>query len=289
KVDVTQDKIGIHDYFVVNGCQSLTALYNNRKAVTDNLRVLVKFIQTDPSSSLAKEITEFSNNQNGVKERDFMANNPMQVRLQNEFRDAYKGEFEFEIKRGDINQSSGTVISNEDAGLLLWVFDLKEPWATHRKYQVFDNKYAAIFARPEVTADRIVMCHTLAEEVARTLPKIKNRLFAQYALTRYMLLFVVRNILEADALWPKITSEPATFVRKKKARDVFRRCISNIASDIAIDVDAEVNEYGEEFDYRDSLRDSKWVKDMSKRLVTDHLKMVTRGKIKSFSDEWKQG
>jgi len=34
-------------------------------------------------------------------------------------------------------------------------FDLKEPWGTHRKYQVFDEKHADLFARPEVTADRI--------------------------------------------------------------------------------------------------------------------------------------
>jgi len=270
---------------LVNGCQSLTALYNNRHSVTDNLRVLVKFIQTDPTSDLAREITEFSNNQNGVKERDFMANNTMQIRIQNEFRKLYKDKYEFEIKRGENNQP-GEVISNEDAGLLLWAFDLKEPWATHRKYQVFDEKYAAIFGRPEVTADRIVMCRVIADEVAKTLPLIKNRLFAQYALTRYMLLYVVRNILEADDLWDKITSEPATFVRDNKSRARFSECIRNIANDVAVDIDAEVNGLGDDFDYRDSLRDSEWVKKMSKEIVKDHQKMVTRKKIKSFGDEW---
>src|SRR5690606_4289947 len=30
------------DYYVVNGCQSLTSLYNNQSLLTDNLRVLVK-------------------------------------------------------------------------------------------------------------------------------------------------------------------------------------------------------------------------------------------------------
>jgi len=57
----------------------------------------------------------------------------------------------------------------------------------------------------------------------------------------------------------------AVFVRDDKAREHFRACIRNIANDVAIDVDAEVNEYGPTFDYRDSLRSEKWVRDMSRR------------------------
>lgn len=37
--------ISIEDYFVVNGCQSLTALYDNQKFLTEDLRILTKFIK----------------------------------------------------------------------------------------------------------------------------------------------------------------------------------------------------------------------------------------------------
>ena len=50
-------------------------------------------------------VARYSNNQNGVKSRDFKANNPIQIRLK-------------------------------------LVFELQEPWATHRKYQVFDDNHA---------------------------------------------------------------------------------------------------------------------------------------------------
>ncbi len=271
--------------FVVNGCQSLTALYSNRGRLTDNLRVLTKFIQLDPASPLAKQITEFSNNQNGVKARDFMANNRIQIRLQNEFKERYDGEYVFDIKRGE-PLAYGKAISNEDAGLFLMAFDLKEPWATHRKYQVFEDKHSELFGRPEVTADRIVLCQTIMEIISDALPKLHNSLFAKYVLTRYFLIYVVRQILETDALATEIFTKPERFVRDPADRDRFRRCISTFVDDVIIDVNAEVDGYGEDFDYRDKLRDAEWVKKLATTIVADHQKQVNRGRTNSFAKEW---
>lgn len=150
-VTTTKDKITISDYYVVNGCQSLSELHNNDKHLTDELRVLVKIIKMEARSPLSEMVTTFSNNQNGVKARDFKSNNPIQIRLQNEFRENYPREFHYEIKRGD--EGGGlSMIANEDAGLYLLAFDLKRPWATHRKYQVFEDDHSEIFGRPAVDA-----------------------------------------------------------------------------------------------------------------------------------------
>lgn len=284
-VDVTNDKFTASKYFVVNGCQSLTALYDNKKGITDGLRVLVKFIKTDPGSRLAEMITQFSNNQNGVRPRDFKANHPIQIRLQNEFAQSYSGEYFYEIKRGEASES-GTLISNEDAGLWLRAFDLKEPWITHRRFEVFEDKHAELFGRPEVTADRIVLCEVILEAVDNIRPKIKNSLFGKYALTRYLLLYIVREILESDGMFPKISGIPGTFVRDKRDRDHFRTCISSILEDVVIDLNSEMEGLGENFYYRDRLRDPRWVGDISRRVVADYSKLVTRGRISSFQDEW---
>jgi hypothetical protein len=287
EVNSKQGTLSARDYFVVNGCQSLTALFDNKDQLTDNLRVLTKFIKMEPASTLAKQVTEFSNNQNGVKPRDFMSNNPMQIRLQNEFRKEYSGQYAFEIKRGEARNAE-PIISNEDAGLYLMAFDLREPWGTHRKYQVFEDKYADLFGRPEVTADRIVLCQVIVEAIDEALPSIKNQLFARYRLTRYLFLYVVRVILENDPLATEVLESPQLFVRTKKARDHFRDCIRKIVGDLVVDLNAEIEEYGDDFDYRDKLRDSAWVGELSKKVAADHLKLVKRGRIKSFKDEWKK-
>ena len=176
-VTTTKDKITIEDYYVVNGCQSLSELHINSPSITENLRVLVKVIKMDASSPLSEMVTSFSNNQNGMKARDFKSNNRIQIRLQNEVQAKFGKEFHYEIKRGE-SITGAQPISNEAAGLYLMAFDLKQPWATHRKYQVFEDEHAEIFGRPVVDANRVVFCHLLAELIQAVVPKLKNTLFA---------------------------------------------------------------------------------------------------------------
>jgi len=241
----------------------------------------------DINSPLSEEVTRYSNNQNGVKPRDFQANNSIQIRLQNEFRKCYTDQYFFEIKRGEI-PGKGILISNEDAGLYLMSFDLKEPWATHRKYQVFDEKYADLFARPEVSADRIVLCHVIMEVIDDFSRKLENKLFSKYALTKRAILYIIRSIIEKDEIAKEVLTKPHMFVRDEQKRNYFRGCIKKIVSDIIIDINAEIREYGEDFDYRGKLRDSKWVKDLSNKVVNSFLKLVERKRVTSFKEEWEK-
>jgi len=279
------NKIIIKDYYVVNGCQSLNSLYDNQAKLTDELRILTKFVQVDVTSELSKNITWYSNNQNGIKPRDSKANNPIQIRLQNEFQANYDGPYWFEIKRGE-RVGPGEVISNEEAGLYLMSFDLKEPWATHRKYQIFDEKYGELFCRPEVSADRIVMCYVMMKAITASTEKIDNKLFGKYALTKQAMLYILRCILENDSRGRELISDPAPFVRSQENRSRFISCITRIINDMVIDLNAEVKEFGDEFDYRGKLRDAEWVKKLSKEVVSDYLKLVQRKRIDSFESEW---
>ena len=285
KIDATEEKITISEYFVVNGCQSLTSLFLNKAQLTDNLYVLAKFIEVDPTSSLAKQITEFSNNQNGVKARDFKANSSPQIRLQNEFRRFYVDIYDYAIKRGE-EAHSGTVISNEDAGLYLMAFDLLEPWATHRKYQIFDDKHSEIFGRPEVNADRVVMCQVIREAIEALLREINNQLLAKYVLTRYLLMYLLRRVLDAEEFGRQMTRNPQDFVRDSGARDKFRTLVTRILRDVVTDLNSEVDEYGEDFDYRGRLRDEKWINELAKNVVSLRGKLVRRGTIKAIDAEW---
>src|SRR5439155_24344598 len=119
-------------------------------------------------------------------------------------------------------------------------FDRGEPWATHRKYPVFEDKYNELFARKEVTADRIVLCRVIADSIEAALPRLTNGLVAKYVLTQYMLLYFVRNILKKDDMWADINTTPEKFVRQPSSQALFRKCINNIVSDLITDVNAEI-------------------------------------------------
>jgi len=279
----TKDEISVLDYFVVNGCQSLSALFNHQADLTDDLRILAKFVQVEPTSDLAALITEISNNQNGVKPRDFRSNHSFQIRLQTEFQQNYGDQYFFEIKSGEI-KGKGEIIENEEAGLMLLAFDVCEPWATHRKYQVFEDKYIELFEGKG--ADRIVLCRVIMDSIDAALPRLSNGLVAKYVLTRYMLLYFVREILKKDELWAEINTHPQAFVGSPHDRQHFRMCVDQIVSDLIIDVDAEIKGAGDDFDYRGKLRNAEWVKELAKSVVGDHLKLVARKKIASFRDDW---
>jgi hypothetical protein len=281
KVTKGNDSIDVENYYVVNGCQSLNALFNNTRSLTDNLRVLTKFIQAPPKSSLAEMITRFSNNQNGVKARDFKSNNQIQIRLQNEFARYYPADYFFEIKRGEESQGL-EVITNEIAGQYLMAFDLKVPWATHRKYQIFEDLHSDLFGRPAVGADRIVFCHVLASRIDACKDSISNTLFARYALTKFFLLYILRLLLENEATGGKMINNPEPYVRKKNMRDRLARAVDILLSEVITDLNAEIDQLEQDFDYRGKLRDEKWCTKIAHEIAATHKKLVDRRRLEGF-------
>lgn len=280
-----ESTITVEDYYVVNGCQSLNALYANRAAITSDLRILAKFIQVQANSDLAALITTNSNTQNGVKARDFKSNHPIQSRLQNEFNKLYPTKYAFQVKRGEPIESE-VPISNEEAGLYLIAFDLFEPWTTHRKYQVFDERYSQVFGRPEVNADRIVLLHEISVILEDRLPTLKNELVGKYVLTKFVMLYTLRKIFELDDFGQRIINSPQDFVRTEDDRIRFRRTIEALVSALIIDLDVETQELDIDFDYRGKLRDKDYVTTLVNALVGTYRKDLLRKKAQSLHDLW---
>ena len=286
-VNRTETEITAKKYFVVNGCQSLNALYQNSHHLSDDLRVLTKFIQASPSSGLSERITRFSNNQNGMKARDFKSNNPIQIRLQNEFTEQYPKRFFFEIKRGE--ESEGLeVIKNELAGQYLMSFDLKTPWATHRKYQIFEDKHSDLFARPSATAHRIVLCHLIEGEIQTQQHEITNQLFARYALTRFFILYIVRLIFESENSANPVIDNPESYVHDENDCTAFKLAVKKLLQEVVTDLNAEINKLGSDFDYRGKLRDERWCLPLAHEIAATHKKLVDRNRIESFTELYNQ-
>src|SRR5690606_33479589 len=133
--------------------------------------------------------THNSNNQNSIRPRDLRSNHAIMVRLQKEM-ESQPGNYFFEIKRGETAPSGSTVITNDEVGRAFLAFDLNEPWGAHQIYRVFDEKYADIFGRREVTAGRVIFIYRLLRIVDSALPRLTNKQMGSYTLTRYFALYV---------------------------------------------------------------------------------------------------
>jgi hypothetical protein len=287
KVVSDETSISVKEFFVINGCQSLNAIHHNKASLTVDLRLLTKFIELGENKDLIDTITSFSNNQNGVKARDFKSNDRTQIRIQNEIAVNFGKYYAYEIKRGEPVSDKLKVIENETAGIQLIAFDLKEPWTTHRKYQVFDERYGQVFGRPEVNADRIVLCDLLMQLIEERVEGLSNQLMAKYALTKYAILYFLRRILEVDEIGKKIIAAPLDFVRKINDREKLTKVIGEILDVLLIDLNAETEELEKDFDYRGKMRDKDYITKLGADLLASYLKDIKRGKAVPLFDVWK--
>lgn len=278
---MSEDKISISDYVVVNGAQSISTFKKTESALTKDLRVIAKIIQLS-DASLSKKITINSNNQNAIKARDLKSTNEVQIRLKEEFGRVDSGRFEFEIKRGQDVRDGTTLITNEEAGLLLLSFDLMEPESCHQVYKLFDDKYADIFARPAVTAYRVIFLHQIMDRIKKVSEDIKYKPLANYGLTRFFLLSVVSELMRSDAEAAHFARNPKILFDENRILP-FLDAVEAALSSIVIDLNFEVEEIGEAFDYKGDLKSSSKVKELRSKLLRSFEKDVQRKKANSIS------
>lgn len=166
-------------------------------------------------------------------------------------------------------------------------FDIGEPWTTHRKYQVFDDRYTQIFGRPEVNADRIVLIHEIGQVINQHLGTLKNSLVGKYVLTKFLVVSAIRKILETDVLGQEVIRSPEKFVRSANDREAFKRMIHSITEYLIVDLDVETQDLDPEFDYRGWLRDKERVTQLLNGLLASFRKDLLKKRAPSISEAWK--
>ncbi len=288
QVSVEDDKVTISDYVVVNGCQTLTALWNKRTVVTDDLRILTRIVKLDHSSPLVEQITHHSNNQNGIKPRDFQSNSALQLRLRNEFERDYPGEVFYRISRGE-ESPLPIAIDNELAARVLLAFDLDEPWSSHQTYKLFDDLHGDIFARPVVNAGRIMALHEVYLAVAEHLNSIPDSLFARYTLSRFFLLYLLKQALGLDERGRSFIENPAALVQTQSDRDRLRTVVTEILTDLIVDLNGEVKdreERDEPFDFKRDLKSESAVRSLTKAIMGVYERYLNRGRTPGFGELW---
>lgn len=272
----------ITNYVVVNGAQSISTFRKSMDHLSQDLRVLAKIIKIE-DSALAKKITINSNNQNAIKPRDLKSNNEVQVRLLEEFQKVEGGVYAYEIKRGQEIKPGKEIITNEEAGRLLLAFDLLEPESCHQVYKLFDDKYNDIFARPAVTAHRIIFLHKIMEVIIRATEKIKYKPLSKYGLTRFFLLSTIADLMRSDPQAAEIVKNPKTLFDSKNLQK-FLESIEEVLDSLIIDLNFEVESAGDQFDYKGDLKSPAKIRELRGKLRRSYEKDVARGKAKALSD-----
>ena len=285
-ITLNNNKINFKNYSIVNGCQSTVTFYQNRKHLSEELKVFVKLIKSSSSDKFGEDITYYTNNQNAISLRDLRSNDKTQQNLQEEFNKLYKDKIIkektlYKIKQGSDEAGFDLIIPNDFASQLITAFYLKEPYTTHQKTKIFDTNYSKIFNR-NISASYLYILNKIYKSIGDNCDVIKHEGVRTYKTTKFFLLFVFRLIMEEDQLGIQILNDPVNFLAsyQKNLSNKFSKLSRNIALDFNSIIEDE--EKVDFFDYKNTLRNIEKNEKFSSQLVKDYKKQINKDPETSF-------
>jgi len=235
----------------------------------------------------SEKIAYRTNNQNAISLRDLNANDSTQVQLKSEFDQLFGSRIKYEIKRGE--EDGGAVLSNEYAGQLLLAFSVGSPWSSHQKYRVFGDLQSEIF-RYGVTASHIRLAELVADVVENALDRISNERIRKYRLTRFIIVYLINQILRHEAGGKRLFENPRPYLEidgddGSGARE--SKLIEQL-EEIAAFVVTEMNYFLEErsdddYDYKTDFKSPRHIKELRSEVMKGYEKDKFKKRIKVFA------
>jgi hypothetical protein len=277
KLEEHGNSVELKNYSVINGCQSMLTLYENRDKITDSMHLLAKVIQLDQTSDLVGDITYYTNNQNPIRLQDLKADDRVHKAIQSQFTQLLDKQVLYKRKRGESEEGYATVIALDVAAQLIEAFYLGNPQNTHSKARLFGERYPSIFSR-HTTAAKIYLAHLIYNVIYENESRPRNPQVQTYGLAYFFFLHVIAEILREDGLGKELVNDPAQWVKDQTPR--LLEAVSKLWQLLVPDIDAYFDEYTKEhenfFDYKNVFKSTDFVDSATKRLLADNRKDLVR-------------
>src|SRR5262249_40663530 len=119
---------------------------------------------------------------------------------------------------------------------------------------------------------------------------MENALFAHYGLSRFLLLYLVREALDTDSSGKKLTQFPSEFLEAPQGRKRIRSCVGKIGKTLVRLLDAEIGRQSNPtpYDFKRELKSANSIRDLRSTVISQYLIAVDGGLVPSFSDLWKK-
>jgi hypothetical protein len=160
-----------------------------------------------------------------------------------------------------------------------------EPWLSHRKFDIFDQRYKDVF-HPSIGAGHIFTGYVIYDEVRKKLPSVESALMAKYGLTTFVLVYLVGLLMRETEEGTEILDDPLTTIRDNENR--FRAAVARLVDDILIDFNAYVREQEAAlgyFDYKTSFKSQRAVEALADDVHRQHQRAVLRNEDIAFHVE----
>lgn len=282
KLKPGRGRFELRDLSIVNGCQSAKTIASNKASLTDDLKVLVKMVHADPDASplayeLTDKITQRSNNQNSISMRDLRSTDAKQRQLADEFESLFGGRMTYDIRRGEKDKGK-TVIPNDLAAQEIVSFYLGEPWDGHKKTELFEKRYDAVFSG-HVHAQHVYFAHLVYLSAMANRGDIKDPSVASYQLTAFVLMYLTRLILEREPSGQEALADPMHLVSDSGRCLQTRTSLDGIVKSVIVDLNSYIKDQraADEFwDYRRAFKRKVDVTTLGNDVVRFYDKVVAR-------------
>ena len=287
--DLTNHKITLGGYSLINGCQSMLTFFENRDSLSNNLFILVKIIKLNPTSPLVKKITFYTNNQNSISLKDLKSNDSVQKTIQTEFERTFEGNILYRRKRGEELNSEAEIIEKDFAAQVIMAFYLGKPHNTHLKQKLFGEEYNHIFSR-NISANKIYLGKVVYDLVKNEAGLLNNEHLRDYGLSIFFFSHVLAEILREDNLGKQIIDDPLECITTNKAKFVatIKKVWELITPDINIDFEEYIEQNDGFLDYKNIFKNSQFVQNMSRKIKADYIRLVRRNPNNSFENIYQE-
>lgn len=150
KLDITGNVLTVKDLNVVNGCQSLTTIYNCGEAAKKSYGyILFKFYEMS-NNEKADKITNCTNSQSAVKARDLRSNDRIVLSIKKNYELAYPNGYLI-TKRGETIDTTkydpNHIIQLTDLGKELVAWHSQRPTLSYSETKIFDIYFSQLFKK----------------------------------------------------------------------------------------------------------------------------------------------
>lgn len=260
---------------VVNGTQSAVALKMNEHAVTDELRLVVKFVELGAEHPVAREVARRSNTQNPVNPRNLRALDGRQLALKDDLEARYSG-FTYETRPDYTNPSVGYVIPNDKAAQLLAAFYNEKPWVAVKRLSLFEgDQYTAIFNQ-DISADHIVFVERVHQRVSASKASFPEEYQRSWQLTALVAVYLIGQMVNADDDLSVLRKDPAKALQDPELDNHIDILVKNAAAALNVRHD-EIKQAGEFDDFKVDFKREGALRELAKSARKHYLYFKTMG------------
>ena len=253
-IKIVNGTMSVKELNVVNGCQSLSTIFNCSESVRNvsDAYIMFRFYEIS-NAERADEISTCTNSQSAVKARDLRSNDKyvlaMKKAYEQHFTDGY-----FITKRGEnadpVKYNTAHIVDLTSLGKQLIAWHSQRPTISYSESRIFDKYFEQLFHR-EYSPEKVQALSDLYKEVYKNWGNdnplgLNEALIALKAYAPYHHLFAVSVLFCEINKMQDLVPNPAVAMQKLKDNDLLDTVIElagqclNMGFEIALD-DASQN------------------------------------------------